>query len=101
MTKVLITICLLLIGLPATVEGQKRTGPLTRVQTREAERLLAELGYWTGRVDGVFDPHTRFALVSFQDCERRPISGQLTTEELNAIRNSSRPTARDGDYEHV
>lgn len=101
MMKVLITICLLLVGLPATVEGQKQTGSLTRAQTREAEGLLADLGYWTGRVDGVVDPATRFALVAFQKWERRPITGQLTTQELNAMRNASRPTPRDGDYEHV
>ena len=99
--KVLITICLLLVGLPATVEGQKQTGSLTRAQTREAEGLLTDLGYWTGRVDGVVDPATRFALVAFQKWERRPITGQLTTQELNAMRNASRPTPRDGDYEHV
>lgn len=103
MMKVLITICLLLIATPGTVEAQKkqRIGPLTRVQTREAERLLSELGYWTGRVDGVVDPATRFAVVAFQKWERRPITGKLTTDEFNAIRNASRPTPRDGDYEHV
>src|SRR5688572_7652206 len=71
MMKLLVTFCLLLIGAPATVEGQKRAAPLTRVQTREAERLLTDLGYWTGRVDGLFDPATRFALVAFQKWERR------------------------------
>jgi peptidoglycan hydrolase-like protein with peptidoglycan-binding domain len=99
--KVLITICLLLIGTASIVEGQKRSGPLTRAQKREAEALLANLGYWTGRVDGMFDPATRFALVAFQKWEQRTVTGELTTQELNAIRNASRPTARDGDYEHV
>lgn len=100
--KFLVTLCLLLLGTPAKVEGQKKaTVPLTRTQTREAEQLLAGLGYWTGRVDGVFDPATRFALVAFQKWERRPITGRLTIDELNAIRNASRPAPRDGDYEHV
>jgi peptidoglycan hydrolase-like protein with peptidoglycan-binding domain len=103
MIRALITICLLLIGTSATVEAQRkqRTGPLTRAQTLEAETLLAGLGYWTGRVDGVFDPATRFALVAFQKWEQRPVTGQVTIGELNSIRNASRPAPRDGDYEHV
>jgi peptidoglycan hydrolase-like protein with peptidoglycan-binding domain len=103
MMKVLVILCLLLIGAPATVEAQnkKRSAPLTRVQTREAERLLADLGYWTGPVDGVFDPATLFALTAFQKWERRPTTGRLTIEELEAMRNASEPAARDGDYEHV
>lgn len=103
MMKVLVAFCLLLIATPATVEGQnkKRVAPLTRVQTRDAERLLGELGYWTGPVDGVFDPATRFALTAFQKWERRPLTGRLTVEEIKAIRNAVKPAPRDGDYEHV
>ena len=33
---------------------------------REVERRLSELGYWTGAVDGLFDPATRSALIAFQ-----------------------------------
>lgn len=101
--KLLVTVCLLLVWFTPTVEGQNKRRPaaLARAETREAERLLSELGYWTGPVDGVFDPATRFALVAFQKWERRPITGRLTTDELEAIRNSETPKARDGDYEHV
>ena len=102
MRKALITFCLVVLA-TAAVEGQVKTRStsLTRVQTREAERLLSDLGYWTGPVDGVFDPATRFALVAFQKWEQRSITNRLTIEELEAIRNASRPTPRDGDYEHV
>ena len=51
---------------------------LTRAQTREAERRLSDLGYWTGAIDGLFDPATHSALVAFQKWEGRPITGQLT-----------------------
>jgi peptidoglycan hydrolase-like protein with peptidoglycan-binding domain len=98
--KVLITLCLLLIATSA-VEGQKRIAPVTRVQIREAETLLADLGYWTGPIDGVFDPATHFALTAFQKWERRTITGRLTIDEIEAIRSAAKPTARDGDYEHV
>ena len=101
MMKALVTFCLLLIATSVTVAGQKRTGPVTRVQTREAETLLANLGYWTGPVDGVFDPATRFALTAFQKWERRTITGRLTINEIEAIRSADKPTPRDGDYEHV
>ena len=105
--RLLITFCSLLILASPAVEGQnkKRTGrqdrALTRAETREAERLLTELGYWTGPVDGVFDPATRFALIAFQKWERRPATGRLTAEEIEAIRGAASPTPRDGDYEHV
>jgi peptidoglycan hydrolase-like protein with peptidoglycan-binding domain len=63
--------------------------------------LLAELGYWTGPVDGVLDPATRFALMAFQKWEGREITGRLTMKEIDAIRTAPAPTPRDGNYEHV
>ncbi|HEU4433815.1 MAG TPA: L,D-transpeptidase family protein [Pyrinomonadaceae bacterium] len=99
--KIIIALCLLLIATSTAVEAQNKKRPLTRAETREAERLLAELGYWTGPVDGVFDPATRFALIAFQKWEQRPITGGLTAEEIQAMRTSAKPAPRDGDYEHV
>lgn len=100
--KLLFAFCLLLIVTASTVVGQdKKRISLTRAETREAERLLAELGYWTGPVDGVLDPATRAALVAFQKWEGRAVTGRLTSEEIEAIRSGARPSARDGDYEHV
>src|ERR1041384_5661803 len=101
MKKLIVTVCLLLILTAAAAEGQNRKRLLTRAETREAETLLGELGYWTGPVDGVFDPATRFALSAFQKWERRTITGRLTVDEIEAIRSAVKPTPRDGDYEHV
>ena len=67
----------------------------------EAEKRLWELGYWAGPADGRFDSASRHALVAFQKVERRPRTGNLTTEELNALRNASRPIPRFGTYAHV
>src|SRR5215216_4290494 len=89
--KALITLCLLLV-IPAG---------LTRSEIKEAERRLAELGYWTGAVDGVLDPATRSAVIAFQKWEGRTITGQLTTEEIEAIRTATPPRARDVGYTHV
>lgn len=84
----------------STAMAQERV-TLTRAETREAERRLSELGYWTGPVDGVFDPGTRSALTAFQKWEGRPITSQLTLAELEAIRIATSPQAREPGYEHV
>jgi peptidoglycan hydrolase-like protein with peptidoglycan-binding domain len=116
----LLTICLLLISAPLmanakqskqhasghaparTGAGDKPTLPVpSRAQTREAEHRLSDMGYWTGAVDGLFDPATRSALIAFQKWEGRPIAGQLTLDELEAIRASAPPKARELGYEHV
>lgn len=67
----------------------------------EAERRLRELGYWGGPVDGRFDSASRHALVAFQKVERRPRTGNLTLNELNALQNASRPVPRNAGYAHV
>jgi peptidoglycan hydrolase-like protein with peptidoglycan-binding domain len=99
--KVVLAIGLLVGASVSIAAAMQKPGHLGRAQTREAERLLAELGYWTGPIDGVFDPATRFALVAFQKWERRTITGRLTVEEIEAMRTSTMPAPRDGDYEHV
>ena len=98
--KYLLTICVLLISTPSIVSAQQR-GKLNRAETIEAERRLSEMGYWTGAVDGRFDPATRSALVAFQKWAGRPVTGRLTLEELEAIRTSSPPKAREPGYAHV
>ena len=101
--RFVLTICLLLISTPAiaSVQRGKQHASLPRAQTREAERRLADLGYWTGAVDGIFDTASRSALVAFQKWEGRPITGRLTLDELEAIRSSASPEAREPGYAHV
>jgi len=100
--RVLVTICLLLISVHAIAGApQKKRALLTRAQIIEAERRLSELGYWTGPVDGRLDEGTKSALIAFQKWEGREITGKLTLEELEAIRNGVAPKARDVGYEHV
>lgn len=101
--RFLLTICLLLISTPSIASPQERSkhASLTRTQTQEAERLLSDMGYWTGAVDGLFDPGSRSALIAFQKWEARPLTGELTLDELEAIRTSASPKARELGYEHV
>lgn len=100
--KLFVTVCLLLVLMPASLSAQqKRRASLSVAQIREAERRLAELGYWTGPVDGRLDDGTRAALIAFQKWEGREITGKLTVAELEAIRNGNGPKPRDIGYEHV
>jgi N-acetylmuramoyl-L-alanine amidase len=97
--RFLLIVCLILIASSSFASAQRPS--MTRAQTREAERRLAELGYWTGAVDGIVDLATRSALVAFQKWEGRTVTGRLTLEELEAIRNGAAPAARELGYEHV
>ena len=102
--KFLLTVSLPLLSCPPIATAQQRSNrpaSLTRAQTREAERRLSDMGYWTGAVDGVFDPATRSALIAFQKYEGRPITGRLTLDELEAIRIRHSPKAREVGYAHV
>jgi hypothetical protein len=99
--KVRLALCLLLISAPLVVSAQYQRASLSRAQTKEAERRLAEMGYWTGAVDGLFDAATRSALIAFQKWEGRSLTGKLTLDELEAIRTSASPKARETGYGHV
>jgi len=102
--RFLLTICLLLVATPSIANAQQRSkehASLTRAETREAESRLVNLGYWTGAVDGLFDPATQSALIAFQKWEGRPITGKLTLDELEAIRASASPKARELGYAHA
>ena len=100
--KFVLTICLLMISTPSIAGAQRgKHASLTRAQIKEGERRLSDLGYWTGAIDGRFDPATRSALIAFQKWQGRPITGQLTPDELEAIRTSDAPKARELGYAHV
>jgi hypothetical protein len=102
--KFFLTICVLLTSIPSTATAEqsgKRDAILTRTETKEAERLLSDLGYWPGPIDGLFDSATKSALIAFQKWESRPITGKLTLDELEAMRNSASPKAREAGYAHI
>jgi hypothetical protein len=70
-------------------------------ERRQAEQRLWELGYWAGPIDGRFDSASRQALVAFQKVEGRARTGNLTSTELNALLNASRPRPRFEGYGHI
>src|SRR5260370_15686553 len=81
--------------------GKRHERAPNRAETKEAERRLSEMGYWTGPVDGVLDGTTRVALIAFQKWEGLKVTGRLTRSDFEAIRNATSPQARDLDYRHV
>jgi L,D-transpeptidase catalytic domain/Putative peptidoglycan binding domain len=96
----------LLLSIPPESSAKTKTkkrdrGLLTRVELRDAERRLSEMGYWTGRVDGVIDSVTQVALIAFQKWEGRRVTGRLTRSEFNAIRDAASPAPRDTGYKHI
>lgn len=74
---------------------------LSSQEKLEAEQRLWDLGYWAGIVDGKFDSHSRHALIAFQKVERRPRTGKLTLNELNALRVAARPLPQHAMFPHV
>lgn len=68
---------------------------LTKADIRQAEQWLADLGYWTGPIDGVWDDVSRHALVAFQKVQHAKATGRLTRAEYNALSVAGPPRPRE------
>lgn len=87
---------------PATAAKRAvKFAPLKVADHREAERRLAEMGYWTGRVDGRWDEASRHALIAFQKVEGLKRTGQLTRATFEVLQNASRPTPLEKGEAHI
>lgn len=75
--------------------------PLMPKDHRAAEARLAELGYWTGPVDGRWDEASRQALIAFQKVERLKRTGQFTSSVFAALLAASRPSPRETGPAHI
>ncbi len=82
-------------------KGHVSNPSLKRAEVKEAEARLSEMGYGTGRVDGVIDGVTRNALIAFQKWEGRKVTGRLSREDFDAIMNAGAPQSKDSGYRHV
>lgn len=80
---------------------QVRSGEASPVDVSEAEQLLAELGYWTGPIDGTWDAGTRHAVIALQKVAGLPRTGSLSDAVLGALRARLRPEPREAGYPHV
>jgi peptidoglycan hydrolase-like protein with peptidoglycan-binding domain len=106
---VLLTLSLLLLtptqSFANTKADKRKARPLIhslkRAELKEAEARLSEMGYGTGRVDGVIDGVTRNAVIAFQKWEGRKVTGSLSRDDFDAIMKATAPQARDSGYPHV
>ena len=78
-----------------------KRGPLTVKEQREAEQRLADLGYWTGKIDGQWDETSRYALMAFQKVEGLKRTGQLTRADFEVLRHAERPSPLEASPAHV
>jgi lipoprotein-anchoring transpeptidase ErfK/SrfK len=67
---------------------------LTKEEIKRAEKRLAELGYWAGPADGVWDAASRHALIAFQKVEGARPTGTLTRAEYNALTDTAQGIPR-------
>ncbi|HEX3131135.1 MAG TPA: L,D-transpeptidase family protein [Thermoanaerobaculia bacterium] len=76
---------------------------LTKDEIRIAEKRLAELGYWAGPADGVWDGASRHALIAFQKVDGARPTGNLTRAEFNALTNTLKgvPVPRQKERAHI
>ena len=90
-----------LLAIPAAAapkpapKAAPKAAALSRDEIRQAERWLADLGYWTGPVDGVWDDVSRHALIAFQKIQHAKATGRLTRAEYNALSVAAPPRPRE------
>jgi peptidoglycan hydrolase-like protein with peptidoglycan-binding domain len=86
-------ICVLILSFAQSAAGRKDDN-VPQGDMLEVERLLADLGYWILKVDGVADASTRHAVTAFQKVEGRKRTGVLSDADIAALKTAVRPTAR-------
>ncbi len=72
------------------------TGP-SRELVSEAQRALAERGYYEGEIDGRLGPETREAVSRFQGDAGLPVTGVINKYLIGELSNAD-PTLRANDY---
>ena len=101
---VLAAVCIMGIMMVAAGSASANTetgNEQNRARVNEAETLLASLGYWVVKVDGVTDASTRQAVIAFQKAEGLKRTGVLNDDLLARMRAAARPTARNAGEAHV
>jgi hypothetical protein len=56
----------------------------------QVQTVLASIGYYSGRIDGVFGPETRAAIRRYQFEIKAELTGRLTAEQATRLVNSMR-----------
>jgi lipoprotein-anchoring transpeptidase ErfK/SrfK len=89
------------LPLQAAASKNAKAAPLSKTEIRQAEQRLADLGFWTGPIDGVWDGASRHALIAFQKVQHAKATGTLTRAELNALSMASPPRPRLATGPHI
>jgi hypothetical protein len=55
---------------------------------RQVQTMLANVGYYSGRIDGTFGPETRAAIRRYQFEIKAELTGRLTAEQATRLVNS-------------
>jgi N-acetylmuramoyl-L-alanine amidase len=87
--------------LNASKKSAIKSKALTGKDHREAEQRLADLGYWTGKIDGRWDVASRNALIAFQKVEGLKRTGQLSRSDFNVLMAAIRPVPRETGEAHI
>jgi len=98
---VLLAASLATIAIPLQAAGPAGKSLLTKPEIRAAELRLASLGYWTGPIDGVWDPVSRHGLIAFQKLQHAKATGTLTRAEYNALFMAAPPRPREMNGAHI
>lgn len=88
-------------ALPLQAASPASKRPLTKPEIRTAEQRLANLGYWTGPIDGVWDSVSRHGLIAFQKLQHAKATGVLTRAEYNALLTATPPRPRELKGAHI
>ena len=85
---------------PSTVPGYTASGSMTIGATgeevRKLQNRLIELGYMSGKADGVYGQKTANAVKAFQRAARLTVDGIAGSATINAINKDSAPKASSG-----
>jgi lipoprotein-anchoring transpeptidase ErfK/SrfK len=89
------------LPLQAATPKSAKTAPLSKLEIRQAEQRLADLGFWTGPIDGVWDGASRHSLIAFQKVQHAKATGTLTRAEYNALSMAAPPRPREATGPHI
>src|SRR6185503_1844990 len=77
------------------------SGDLNESEFREALRLLASLGYWTGEAEEASDKKVYYATLAFQRVVGIKPTGQLSPTELELLRLGQSVQPRSSEFYHI
>jgi lipoprotein-anchoring transpeptidase ErfK/SrfK len=98
---VFLSVLLLSIATIAAPAAAVQKAALAKAEIRQAEQWLADLGFWTGPIDGLWDGASRQALIAFQKIQKAKPTGRLTRAEWNALSMAAPPRPRQAAGPHV